>query len=215
MHRQYLIRTLACYEELWTKSPILGLTSEEILQERNRIRQITTFVREHQACFDRSCIPGHITGSALVVSKDLGAVLLTLHRKLGAWLQLGGHSDGDPCTHQVAMREAQEESGLTGLEFLPFERTLALPSLDETLPPLPFDLDCHLIPARKSEPEHIHYDIRYLIVADRNQPLVISDESHDLRWFSLAEAKALTSEASMLRQFAKLERLRRRFLSQD
>jgi 8-oxo-dGTP pyrophosphatase MutT (NUDIX family) len=213
MHRQYIIRTLGRYEELWTKSPDLGLTSAEIVQEQSRISQITTFVQEHQDCFDRSCLLGHITGSALVVSKDLGAVLLTLHRKLDAWLQLGGHSDGDPCTHQVAMREAQEESGLMGLEFLPFERTIPEHTTDEPLPPLPFDLDCHLIPARKSEPEHIHYDIRYLIVADQNQPLIISDESHDLRWFSLAEAKALTSEASMRRQFAKLEQLRGRFFS--
>jgi len=189
----------------------------EVDSDASRIAEISAFVTAYSDCFERTCIPGHITGSALVVSRDLGSVLLTLHRKLGAWPQLGGHSEGDPLTRQVAMREALEESGLVGREFLPYEHVLALgqghsPQGDSVVP-LPFDLDCHVIPARKSEPEHIHYDVRYLIVADHHQPLVISDESQDLRWFSLAEAKALTEEASMVRQFVKLEWLKGRLHS--
>ena len=217
MHRQYLLSNLARYGELWTKSPALILSPEDRAGEESRMSQIASFVGAYSDCFERTCIPGHITGSALVVSQDLGSVLLTLHRKLGAWLQLGGHSDGDPMTHQVAMREALEESGLIGLEFLPYEHVLTLGQghspQGTPLTPLPFDLDCHVIPARKSEPEHIHYDVRYLIVADHRQPLVISDESQDLRWFSLAEAKALTKEASMVRQFVKLEWLKDRLHS--
>lgn len=216
MHRQYLLRNLARYAEIWTASPTLLPSPEDRAGEESRLSQIAAFVAAHSNCFERTCLPGHITGSALVVSPDLGSVLLTLHRKLGAWLQLGGHSDGDSLTHQVAMREALEESGLGGLEFLPYEHVLIQkhrqqPSVD----PLPFDLDCHVIPARKAEPEHIHYDVRYLIVADRNQPLVISEESQDLRWFTLAEARALTSEMSMVRQFSKLEWLRLRLHSQN
>lgn len=214
MHRQYLLRKLARYAEIWTADPAFPLSSEDLAGEESRLGQITAFVTEHADCFERTCLPGHITGSALVVSQDLGSVLLTLHRKLDAWLQLGGHSDGDPFTDQVAMREALEESGLVGLEFLAYERAL-LPKDCKELPPtpLPYDLDCHVIPARKDEPAHIHYDVRYLIVANREDPLVISEESQDLRWFTLAEARALTREPSMVRQFHKLECLRERLHS--
>ena len=109
------------------------------------------------------------------------------------------------------MREALEESGLPGLEFLPYVHVLDRePLTGDQAQPLPFDFDCHVIPARKNEPAHIHYDVRYLIIGDRNIPFVISEESQDLRWFTLAEARQVTAEPSMLRQFDKLEWLRGR-----
>jgi hypothetical protein len=116
------------------------------------------FVRTHADCFERTCAPGHITGSAWILSSDRRRVLLTHHRKLGRWLQLGGHADGDPDPLRVAMREAREDSdwctssrsGLGGES-------------------VPLDLDIHRIPARGDEPAHLHHDVRYLLVAAPGQ----------------------------------------------
>jgi len=140
---------------------------------------------------------GHFTGAALVASTDLEKVLLTHHRKLDIWIQLGGHADGHPLMHQVALREAEEESGLSDFSFL----------LDDGAHPLPFDLDVHRIPPRPGEPAHYHYDVRYLLTVRTERP-VVSEESYDVRWFTLREARRLTAERSMHRQFDKLEWMR-------
>jgi 8-oxo-dGTP pyrophosphatase MutT (NUDIX family) len=207
VERLDLLKTLTVYQDLWAA----GAAEEEAILTRFR-----AFVEETPACFDRATVAGHVTGSALVVSSDRRQVLLTLHRKLGKWLQLGGHADGDPRVHEVARREVEEESGLTELAFLPYEQTLyeqgyeqgpkagGRTSLDW---PLPFDLDCHAIPERPGEPAHVHYDVRYVIVADAGKPLVMSHESKDLRWFTVDEARKVTGERSMHRQFDKLEKL--------
>jgi 8-oxo-dGTP pyrophosphatase MutT (NUDIX family) len=147
-----------------------------------------------------------LTGSALVTTPSFDAVLLTLHGKLNKWLQLGGHADGDPDLSNVAAKEVGEESGLTTYDFLRYEGVFG-EGTDGL--PLPFDLDHHDIPARKSDPAHVHYDVRYVIVADPSAPLGISDESHDLKWLPLAEARRLTTERSMHRQFDKLEWLKK------
>ncbi|HBY64068.1 MAG TPA: NUDIX hydrolase, partial [Solibacterales bacterium] len=131
---------------------------------------------------------GHITGSAWVLDHGRTHVLLTHHQKLDKWLQLGGHADGDPDTLAVALREAREESGLSEVHPL----TAGI-----------FDVDVHLIPARKSEPEHFHYDIRHLLLADRRHPLRITSESKDLRWVPIADVARLTREESMLRMVRK------------
>lgn len=173
-------------------------------QEVDVVRGFVDFINRHEDCLLRSCRVGHLTASALVATPQLDAVLLHHHRKLDMWIQLGGHADGDASLHRVAMREAEEESGLRDL------RLLDHPTLTHgTLGPLPFDVDIHRIPARAGEPEHLHFDVRYVAIASRDAPLVMSDESRDLRWFSLAAARAVTSEASMHRQFDKVERLRR------
>lgn len=204
---------LASYQRLWIDSlkakpqDDFGLGIDFPEQERTASRfQLLTqngadiFAREHFA-------DGHITGSALVVSADHGEVLLTLHAKLGKWLQLGGHSDGHPWPHEVAMREALEESGLSQLAFLGYESDLCnwLGSAVPSQLPLPFDIDVHLIPASRGEPAHYHYDIRYVIVAAPGQTPICSEESQDLRWFSLDDAAGLSEEASLIRQFNKLK----------
>lgn len=125
------------------------------------------FLAEAPAAFERSHPPGHFTGSAWLVSHDGERVLLTHHRKLNRWLQLGGHADGDHEPARVALREAEEESGLHGLE----------------VEPRLFDLDRHAIPARGDEPEHWHYDLRYVVRANAGaEAFVVSDESHALAW---------------------------------
>ena len=146
------------------------------------------FVEERDDCFERSCLPAHLTGSAWVVDAARTRVVLTHHRKLDRWLQLGGHADGDADLLAVARREAEEEAGLSGL-----------PLLGEGL----FDVDCHLIPARGPVPDHWHFDLRFAFEADPAVPLRISDESHDLAWVGLGEVARLTPSESMARMVRK------------
>ncbi len=120
-------------------------------------------------CFQRDCFPGHFTGSALVVNADGSRALLHHHRKLDRWLQFGGHCDGDEDVLRVAQREALEECGIAGLIVASTR---------------PFDLDIHEIPARGADPIHLHYDVRYMLIAPESAAPVMSDESHELRWFT-------------------------------
>lgn len=146
------------------------------------------FVAAHADCLERSCLPGHLTGSAWIVSPDWRRTLLTHHRKLERWLQLGGHADGETDLLGVAWREAREESGLTGVR-------PAAPTL--------FDFDRHRIPARGAEPAHWHYDFRFLFTADPAEPLAISSESKDLAWVDLGQVTALNPAESMARMVRK------------
>lgn len=136
------------------------------------------------AAFTRDpTIGGHITASAFILSPDLTSVLLTHHKKLNIWIQLGGHCDGVADAAYVARKEGYEESGLARLVQLS----------DEV-----FDLDIHQIPETPKEPAHLHYDVRFLFRADAGD-IAISDESHDLRWVGLSELGSYTQEASVLR----------------
>lgn len=153
--------------------------------------RFTAFITSNPGCFERSLAIGHLTGSAWIVNRDASLILLTHHRKLNRWLQLGGHADGDPDISAVALREAREESGLESFELL----TDGI-----------FDLDIHPIPARGDTPEHLHYDIRYLLRANCGGDYIVSEESHDLRWVAPADLPHLTSEPSMLRMLGKSSR---------
>ena len=121
--------------------------------------------------FTRERLAGHFTGSAWLVDRAGSRVLLTHHRKLGRWLQLGGHADGDADLGRVALKEAEEESGLTAL----------------TLEPGLFDLDRHWIPERGDVPAHWHYDVRYVVRASEDEAFVVSEESLDLAWRDVRE----------------------------
>lgn len=157
-------------------------------EESMRLR-IIEFVEQYPNCFERSLLLGHITGSAMIVNHDRTETLLTHHHKLDKWLQLGGHSDGDPDTLHVALREAEEESGLKGIV-----------AVTEKI----FDVDVHSIPARKNEPEHFHFDVRFLFEADHTQPLLMTSESKDLAWIPLGRIEEYTTEESVLRMVRKI-----------
>jgi 8-oxo-dGTP pyrophosphatase MutT (NUDIX family) len=127
-----------------------------------------TLLDDGENPFLRSRLAGHFTGSAWLVSADGARVLLTHHRKLNRWLQLGGHADGERDLAKVALTEAEEESGLTGLVL---EDGAAL-----------FDIDKHWIPERLDVPGHWHYDARYVVRAVGSEAFAISEESLALAW---------------------------------
>ena len=134
-------------------------------------------------------MPGHITSSAWILSADGDSAVLTHHKKLSRWLQLGGHVDGESRIEQACLREAQEESGMQCFTFVPWAGAELVP----------LDLDVHMIPARKQEPQHDHWDVRFLLQAAPGQELVLSDESNQLQWVPLAKLSQFTTEESVLR----------------
>lgn len=146
---------------------------------------------EHDRAFHRDHLPGHITGSAWIIDAARQAVLLTHHAKLDKWLQPGGHADGDEDVLGVALREAEEETGLKNFKLL--QQGI-------------FDLDIHTIPARKDFPEHLHYDVRFIFEADPTEELIITDESQDLKWVPLNQLPQYTSNISIQRMLQKVLR---------
>ena len=131
------------------------------------------FLEEDSHCFETSNIAGHITGEAWVINKEKTKILLTHHKTLDRWFQLGGHSDGDPITLNVALREAQEESGLENIVIL-----------SEDI----IDIDVHPIPEKKGIPAHTHYGIAFLFEANENNTLILPEhESKELRWVPFEE----------------------------
>ena len=162
-------------------------------EDHDRVETICDFVERHEDCFWRSCLEGHVTASSWIVSPDRSHFLLVHHRRLGRWLQPGGHADGETDTAAVALREAREESGLHGIRFLPVADR-----------PLPFDVDVHSILATGSVPAHSHYDIRYLLEAETLGPLRVSfEEAHDVRWFGYDEVEEVLAEESLSRMARK------------
>jgi 8-oxo-dGTP pyrophosphatase MutT (NUDIX family) len=142
------------------------------------------FAEARADCLHRACLTGHFTGSAWIVDASRRWTLLVHHRQLGRWLQPGGHADGEPDLRAVAWREAHEETGLVGLRLL-----------GDAV----FDFDRHLIPMRGATPAHHHYDLRFAFEADRGEPVVVSDESHEVAWLELDRVAALNPEESIAR----------------
>ena len=111
------------------------------------------------------------------------------HAKINKWLQPGGHADGETNIAKVALKEAEEETGLLNLKIFPEI----------------FDIDIHTIAARKEVPEHLHYDIRFLIMADEAELFQISNESTDIQWIRLNEIEKYNNEESILRMVNKIK----------
>lgn len=170
MHRQALLQLLSSYEKEFA-----GLTVTK------NVRQ---FVEEQENCFDRNLEVGHVTGSAWIIDPTKKKVLLVHHKKLRLWLQPGGHCDGDSDVARVAQKETSEETGLK--EFSIYKDRI-------------YDLDIHRIPAWKDVPEHLHYDVRFLVHADSELSIQLSEESNDIAWFDLHILPDVTDDNSVLR----------------
>ena len=155
-------------------------------QEALRLDYLAHLAKYEQAMW-KECRAGHLTASALIVAPERGRVLLTLHRKLGMWLQTGGHCEpGDGTLAEAALREGREESGITGLSLLDGG--------------LPVNLDRHLTPCAW------HLDVQYAALAPAGAVETVSDESLDLRWFGYDEV-AKVADASVVRLTERVRRL--------
>lgn len=151
-------------EQIYSYTP---LTTKEQETKATFIDFLTT----SSNCFSRGNLERHFTGSALLFSEDLNRVLLTLHKKLGKWLQLGGHCDNNQSTLSVALQEAKEESGINSIKVL-----------HEDI----FAIDIHPIPQFNTVAPHYHYDVSYLLKAEADDNSIeISNESIELRWFPI------------------------------
>jgi 8-oxo-dGTP pyrophosphatase MutT (NUDIX family) len=188
MHRQELLQLLANH-------------STRFMDEAGYISRARAFVEAHTDCFDRGHLPGHVTGSAWVVSPDLQRILMMHHRKHDQWFQPGGHADGDADILRVALRETAEESGLD-------------PAHVHLLDSAIFDVDIHTIPASERGPQHEHVDIRFLVEIDDSLPVPGSDESHDVLWVRLNDVSSYNNNRSTWRMMEKTRRLRRQFFVQ-
>jgi 8-oxo-dGTP pyrophosphatase MutT (NUDIX family) len=153
--------------------------------------RLVALVADDADAFERTRVAGHVTASTWIVDRSRTRTLLTHHRKLGRWLQLGGHVDGEVDLRAAALREAREESGLAALRFV-----------DGAI----YDVDIHRIPARGAEAAHEHFDVRFLLEANSGEPIAVSDESHDVAWHPIAQIAALGADESVLRLARKTPR---------
>jgi 8-oxo-dGTP pyrophosphatase MutT (NUDIX family) len=137
--------------------------------------------------------PGHVTASAFVVDPLSRRILLHHHRRLGRWLQMGGHVDEGEDVVNAALREAREESSLADLRLVTDR---------------PFDIDVHAIPAGKGEPGHLHFDVRFLVSTARPDDAAMDlAESLDLAWLDFDEAERRMNAPESTRAIAKIRRL--------
>jgi 8-oxo-dGTP pyrophosphatase MutT (NUDIX family) len=157
--------------------------------QREQAKRIATFVQFHEAPWQRSTLAGHLTASAWIVDESREHALLIHHKKLDRWLQPGGHiDDADESFLDAALREAREETGLE----LQGDGVVSL-----------FDVDVHQIPARRNEPAHLHYDLRFLFVADSKKGVTMNaNETNDLRWFPMQSIAGDTIFDTSVRRMA-------------
>lgn len=156
---------------------------EQQIKERMHL-----FMDQYPNCFERSLEIGHFTASAWLLDKAGTHVLLMHHAKLDMWVQLGGHCDGNSNVLEVALQEAQEESGINGIE----------PVLAEI-----FDIDIHKVPEYNGIPAHEHYDVRFLLRVNSDEQIAQNSESKELRWIPAEKDQLPTDEPSVVRMFDK------------
>jgi len=174
---------------------LLNQHQTKAIDELKMLEETISFVKTYTGCFERALTIGHITASAWITDKKEELALLCHHKKLNKWLQLGGHCDGNPNVTEVALKEAEEESGLQNFKF----KTEAI-----------FDVDIHKIPQHKNAQEHLHYDIRFWLLADPKLPLIISSESKNLKWIPVDEIHQYNNERSIMRMVEKTKNHKKR-----
>lgn len=161
--------------------------------ETDTVRQFRDLVLSGRQVQGKTDPEGHITASVWICSPDRRQALLCHHGKLGIWVQTGGHTDPGEDWAAAGLREAREETGLGNLEL----------ALGGPQGPRLFDLDIHPIPARPDTPSHLHYDLRFLAIADPAWPLTLSEESQALAWVELDRLGEWTTQESQLRMARK------------
>lgn len=163
-------------------------------REESNVRTVIEFLQSKENCYSRTNLEGHITAGGFVADGK-GNILLNHHKKSGMWFQFGGHSDGDSNSLNVATREIMEECGITNLRLISNKI---------------FDVDVQRIANNftKNEPEHFHYDINFLFYTN-NYDYVLSNESTEIKWVTIDEAKKLVSQDdfAMHRMIAKYEQI--------
>jgi 8-oxo-dGTP pyrophosphatase MutT (NUDIX family) len=162
-------------------------------QEANHLALLMDLLTAGPRAFSREhFVPGHITASCFILDGDK-RLLLHHHRRLDRWLQMGGHIEGDEIPSEAALREGREESGLDDLALV-----------RDTI----FDIDIHSIPAAKGEPDHFHFDIRYLARTSAPSAIALdANESNDLTWVPLDRAEELLREEAGTRVIRKIRSL--------
>jgi 8-oxo-dGTP pyrophosphatase MutT (NUDIX family) len=175
MHRSILLKMLENYHPIDQN-------------EQSFKKQMIEFILSKPDCFERSLSIGHITASLWLLNKDHSKALLMHHAKLDKWFQLGGHCDGNSDVVTVAIKEAQEESGINSIE---------------AVQPSIFDIDIHLIPENKKEKAHYHYDVRFLLHVTSNENISQNNESKELRWIGKNRNELPTNSESVVRMFNK------------
>lgn len=182
MHRRELLNLLKRYKTAF-------------MEEAAYLRRSIDFVATHEDCFYRELWPAHVTGSSWVVNPNRTHVLMLHHKKHDQWFQPGGHADGQADIIAVALRETQEETGLS-------------PDLIKLVSDEIFDIDIHAIPAIASDPPHEHIDVRFLVEMDDSLEVPGNDESHQVIWVPLAQVSRYNNNRSTYRMVEKTRRMR-------
>ena len=181
MHRQKVIELLDRYQT-------------PFIEEAAMVQRARRFAADNPNCFERELVEGHFTGSAWVLNPSRTHALMLKHRKLGMWLQPGGHADGDADITRVVLTEVSEESGvdLNNVKLV-----------SDAI----FDVDEHIIPANAKDPRHKHFDIRFLVEIDDALEIPGNEESIDIGWVALREIARFNNARSFFRLVEKTRRL--------
>ena len=157
-----------------------------------QVKKLIAVLNNDQYCFHRTNYSGHFTASAWILNENRDKALMTHHKKLNMWLQLGGHADGNTDLIDVARKEAMEESGIKKIRLL-----------NDKI----FDVDIHIVPKFKNQPSHKHFDIRFIFEAyGKNEQISFNHESHTVIWIKLDKIKNYNSEVSIRRMIEKTKK---------
>ena len=182
MHRQELLQLLKNYQT-------------RFMDELAFVNRSIDFVGHHTEVFLRELHPAHVTGSAWVVNPDRSKVLMMHHKKLNQWFQPGGHADGDSDIIRVALKETEEETGISAEHIKLVDGNI-------------FDVDIHTIEPYGNDPRHEHIDIRFLLEIDDRLPVPGNDESHEVLWIDLINVSHYNRNRSTYRMLEKTRAMR-------